>query len=96
MGRALAVKRSLSDPGLRDPIGAVTALPMLPAMYDQLVTAVSSQDVDVSKSAAIVASDVATSVELLKLCNAAFFGLPREVYSVTDAVPWCWPVSCSG
>lgn len=86
VGRALAVQRSLSDPGLRDLIGGVTALPMLPAIYDQLVTAVSSETVDLTDIAAIVASDVATSVELLKLVNSAFFGLPREVYSVTDAV----------
>ena len=39
-----------------------------------------------SEVAAIVASDVATSAELLKLVNSAFFGLPREVYSVHDAV----------
>jgi HD-like signal output (HDOD) protein len=36
--------------------------------------------------ATIVASDVATSAELLKLVNSAFFGLPREVYSVEAAV----------
>jgi HD-like signal output (HDOD) protein len=86
VGRALAVQRSLSDPGLRDLIGGVTALPMLPAVYDQLVTAVSSENVDLSQIAAIVATDVATSVELLKLVNSAFFGLHREVYSVADAV----------
>jgi HD-like signal output (HDOD) protein/CheY-like chemotaxis protein len=86
VGRALAVQRSLSDPGLRDLIGGVTALPTLPAIYDQLVEAVSSPDVDLSAIAAIVASDVAASVELLKLVNSAFFGLPREIYSVADAV----------
>jgi len=84
--RALAVQRSLSDPGLRDLIGGVSALPMLPAVYDELVTAVSTPDVDLMEIAAIVAKDVATSVELLKLVNSAFFGMPREIYSVADAV----------
>src|SRR6185436_4135218 len=69
-----------------DLIGGVTALPMLPAIYDQLVAAVGSENVELSEIAAIVAGDVATSVELLKLVNSAFFGLPREVYSVADAV----------
>jgi HD-like signal output (HDOD) protein/CheY-like chemotaxis protein len=86
VGRALTVQRFLSDPGLRDLIGGVTALPMLPVIYDQLVAAVSSENVEMSQIAAIVAGDIATSVELLKLVNSAFFGLPREVYSVADAV----------
>jgi HD-like signal output (HDOD) protein/CheY-like chemotaxis protein len=86
VSRALSVQRSLNHPDLRDLIGGVTALPMLPAIYDELVTAVSSENVELSEIAAIVARDVATSVELLKLVNSAFFGLPREVYSVADAV----------
>jgi HD-like signal output (HDOD) protein/CheY-like chemotaxis protein len=86
VSRALSVQRSLTDPGLRELIGGVSALPTLPAVYDELVTAVSSPDVDLDDVAQIVASDVATSAELLKLVNSAFFGLPREVYSVLDAV----------
>jgi len=86
VGRALAMQASLSDPGLRDLIGGVTALPTLPAVYDRLVSAVSSENVDLNEIGAIVAEDVATSVELLKLVNSAFFGLPREVYSVAEAV----------
>ena len=86
INRALSVQRSLSDPALRALIGGVSALPTLPAVYDQLVTAVSSPDVDMSEVAAIVSSDVATSAELLKIVNSAFFGPPRQVYSVNDAV----------
>jgi HD-like signal output (HDOD) protein/CheY-like chemotaxis protein len=86
VGRALAMQESLSGPGLRELIGGVTALPTLPAIYDQLMTAVSSEDLDLTDIAKIVADDVATSVELLKLVNSAFFGLPRAIYSVTDAV----------
>jgi HD-like signal output (HDOD) protein/CheY-like chemotaxis protein len=86
VNRALSVQRSMSDPTLRALIGGVSALPTLPAVYDQLVTAVSSPDVDMAEVSAIVSSDVATSAELLKLVNSAFFGPPRQVYSVNDAV----------
>jgi HD-like signal output (HDOD) protein/CheY-like chemotaxis protein len=86
VSRALSVQRSLADPALRDLIGGVTALPTLPTVYHELVAAVSSADTSLDDVAAIVASDVATSAELLKLVNSAFFGMPREVYSVADAV----------
>jgi|tagenome__1003787_1003787.scaffolds.fasta_scaffold20938228_2 HD-like signal output (HDOD) protein/ActR/RegA family two-component response regulator len=84
--RALSVQQSLTDPILRELIGGVSALPTLPSVYDQLVEAVTSENVELSEIAAIVTSDIGTSAELLKLVNSAFFGLPREVYSVEDAV----------
>jgi HD-like signal output (HDOD) protein/CheY-like chemotaxis protein len=84
--RCLSVQQSLTAPGLRELIGGISALPTLPVVYDQLVTAVSLPNVSMDDIATIVASDVATSTELLKLVNSAFFGLGRQVYSVPDAV----------
>jgi HD-like signal output (HDOD) protein/CheY-like chemotaxis protein len=86
VSRALAVQSFLNDPSLRDLIGGVNALPTLPAVYDQLVTAVGRQDVRMSDVARIISSDVATSTEMLKLVNSAFFGLPRQIYSIEAAV----------
>jgi HD-like signal output (HDOD) protein/CheY-like chemotaxis protein len=84
--RALRVQRSMADPALRELIGSVATLPALPAVYNELVTEMSSDDVDLASIARILSSDVATSTELLKLVNSAFFGLPRQVYSVDVAV----------
>jgi HD-like signal output (HDOD) protein len=84
--RALRVQRSLADPALRELIGSVATLPALPSVYHELVTAMSSDDIDLSEIARILSSDIATSTELLKLVNSAFFGLPRQVYSVDVAV----------
>jgi HD-like signal output (HDOD) protein/CheY-like chemotaxis protein len=86
ISRALSVQASLAHPGLRELIGGVTALPTLPSVYADLVEAIGSEDAELSEVATIIASDVATSAELLKLVNSSFFGLPREVYSVAEAV----------
>ena len=86
ISRALSVQASLTNPALRELIGAVTALPTLPQVYGELVAAIGHEDADLAHIATIIASDVATSAELLKLVNSSFFGLPREVYSVAEAV----------
>jgi HD-like signal output (HDOD) protein/CheY-like chemotaxis protein len=86
ISRALSVQVSLTNPELRELIGGVTALPTLPAVYGELVSAIGREDADLSHIATIIASDVATSAELLKLVNSSFFGLPREVYSIGEAV----------
>jgi HD-like signal output (HDOD) protein len=84
--RALEVQRMLTDPALRELIGAVASLPTLPGVYHELVAAIESNDVDVNEVGRILASDVATSAEVLKLVNSAFFGLPRQIASVQSAV----------
>jgi HD-like signal output (HDOD) protein/ActR/RegA family two-component response regulator len=84
--RSLTVSDTLNDPALRQLIGGVASLPTLPAVYHELVAEISSPDVDLGRITRIVGSDVATSTELLKLVNSAFFGLPREITSVESAV----------
>jgi HD-like signal output (HDOD) protein len=84
--RALEVRRMLANPALRELIGGVISLPTLPTVYHELVTAMDSPEIDLSAVARILSSDVATSAEVLKLVNSAFFGLPREISTVESAV----------
>jgi HD-like signal output (HDOD) protein/ActR/RegA family two-component response regulator len=86
LDRALRVQSLLNQPSLRELIGGVTSLPTLPVVYHELLAAMSSADADLPGVARIVATDVATSAELLKLVNSAFFGLPREISSIESAV----------
>lgn len=84
--RALDVRRTLTDPALRELIGGVSHLPALPAIYHELAQATARPDCTVETVAAILAKDVATCVEVLKLTNSAFFGIPRRIDSVAQAV----------
>jgi HD-like signal output (HDOD) protein/ActR/RegA family two-component response regulator len=84
--QALRVQRLLADPNLRELMGGVASLPTLPTVYHDLVEALDKPEVMLPELAAIIADDVATSAELLKLVNSAFFSLPREVSSVESAV----------
>jgi CheY-like chemotaxis protein len=83
---ALRMQRLLNDPALRELIGGVASLPTMPTIYHDVVAALDAPEVDVPALAKLLGSDVATSAELLKLVNSAFFGLPREVSSVESAV----------
>src|SRR4051794_15216106 len=82
----LRMQRMLHDPALRELICGVVSLPILPAVYSDLVAALDAPHVDVPALAQLLGSDVATSAELLKLVNSAFFGLTREITSVESAV----------
>ncbi len=86
VSQALAAQLSLTDTSLRELIGGVHALPTLPAVYEQIVAAVGRKDVRLAEIETIISSDVGTSAGILKLVNSAFFGLPREIYSIGTAV----------
>jgi HD-like signal output (HDOD) protein len=86
VNRALAVRRTLTDPSLRELIGGIGHLPSLPAVYEELTTAMDRLDCTVETVAGILTKDVATCVELLKLTNSAFFGIPRHIETVAQAV----------
>ncbi len=84
--RALEVHGRLADPALRRLFGGVSHLPTLPQVYYELEAAIARPDATAAQVGEILAGDVATSAEVLKLTNSAFFGVARRIESVTQAV----------
>jgi HD-like signal output (HDOD) protein len=84
--RVVSVRRILQDQRLRDLMGRVDRLPALPDVYQRIVEAVQRPDCTVHDVAAIVATDIATATELLRLVNSALYSLPRAVVTVDQAV----------
>jgi HD-like signal output (HDOD) protein/CheY-like chemotaxis protein len=84
--RVMAVRRTLEAPALRDLMGSIDRLPALPDVYQRIVDAVNTPNCQVKDVAGIVASDIATSAELLRLVNSALYSLPRQVVSVEEAI----------
>lgn len=74
----------------RTPLPAVTIawardLPALPAAVLDLMALLGKEDVDPAELAAKMSVDMALTAKTLRLANSAFYGLRREVTSVTDA-----------
>lgn len=82
----LAVRSLMEDERIRGIVGEVETLPKPPAVYDEMVAVTAEPECRISDIAAVVERDVATSAEVLKLVNSAFFFLPRHVDSVEQAV----------
>jgi HD-like signal output (HDOD) protein len=84
--RAVGVRRLLADGRLLEILGGTAALPKPPQVYQELVEAVSAPGADLSRVARILDAHMATRVEVLRLVNSAFFGLPRRIDAVDTAV----------
>ncbi|MCC7413583.1 MAG: HDOD domain-containing protein [Gammaproteobacteria bacterium] len=88
ISRAFALRARLRDEGLVALVAGLKSLPSLPALYQEITAEIDSPDGSVARVGEIIARDVAMTAKLLQLVNSAFFGLPRAVNRVGDAVAY--------
>jgi putative nucleotidyltransferase with HDIG domain len=67
-------------------LNRVERLPPAPKLLPQLLDALARVDADIGRVVETISFDPALTVKLLQMCNSAFFGLPRRVTSVSEAV----------
>lgn len=72
---------------LREEIGCIDSLPVLPAVYQELVSYLNqTPDPDSERIAEIITQDTAILSKILQLANSAFFGFASPATSAIDAV----------
>ena len=86
ISRALELTRMVESPELRRLVTGIRSLPIISETFDQLLKALDSEDSDAEEIAEIASQDIGLSAKLLQMVNSAFFGMPRDVYTVKDAV----------
>jgi HD-like signal output (HDOD) protein len=86
--RALALLALLGDVALRRLVGRLGALPSAPQHLAQLMAATEDPEVSLGDIARIIERDMAMCARCLQLVNSAFFGLPRRVNDVAQAVSY--------
>jgi len=86
--RTLALRELLADERLRALAGAVDGLPSLPRIYGDLTAALESPHCGAAEIAEVVCRDPALAAKILQLVNSSFFGLPRQVTSLPQAVAY--------
>jgi len=76
------------SPDLEKRIEAISSLPTLPEIYNQLIKELSASEVSMNRIADIVSEDVSISAKLLQVVNSAFFGIQNEIKSVQQAATY--------
>jgi HD-like signal output (HDOD) protein len=80
------MRDALTDSRLRAVVSAMGALPVSPATYHRITDIVDSPTASLDEVATLLSENVAISATLLRLVSSAYFGLPRKVTSVREAV----------
>ena len=76
----------LGNERIQTVIGKIGTLPGVPKTYARLTKALDDPDSSATTLAKIVESDVALCTKLLQVVNSSFFGLPRVVTKIPQAV----------
>ncbi len=84
--RSRRLEALLANRALVDLLGPIGDLPVMPRIYRELLHALAEPEVDMQHVAEIVESDPGITAKLLQITNSSYFGLRREVSSVSQAV----------
>ena len=84
--RSCALVDLTREQELRRSATGVASLPVVPRLYTELTELLSAPEAGVADAAAVVEQDVAMSGKVLQLANSAYFGRPRQISRVADAV----------
>jgi HD-like signal output (HDOD) protein/ActR/RegA family two-component response regulator len=86
LDRVLSVRDLIVDDDLADLLGGVASLPKPPQIYEEMLAISTDPRSTLEDVVAVIERDMATSAEVLRLVNTAFFGLPSEVSTINRAV----------
>ncbi|OGU11090.1 MAG: hypothetical protein A2X61_00250 [Ignavibacteria bacterium GWB2_35_12] len=83
---AFSLRTNLENEKLMSIINGIGQLPAIPELYLEIERMMNSQDVSLAIVSKLISKDPAITAKILQTVNSAFFGLPRRVSSLIDAL----------
>jgi HD-like signal output (HDOD) protein len=71
---------------LQEKIGAIRTLPTLPQVATRLIGLVHDPNSSASNVSRLIGQDASLSARVLRLANSAFYGMPRSITNLNNAV----------
>jgi putative nucleotidyltransferase with HDIG domain len=88
IARALELQDRLNSDFLREKLGGLDSVPSLPRSYLALSEAMRDPHVSIDTVSGIIVQDTAMAAKVLQLINSSFFGLPRQIVNIKQAVSY--------
>ena len=84
--RAFALRELLENSAIKGVISGLGSIPSLPAIYEQAVQELQSNDPSLAKIAAIISQDASMTAKILQVANSALLGVRCRISSAAQAV----------
>lgn len=86
MRGARMVRTLVASQQLQQLLSHLTAIPSMPAAYEQLMMELGLEEPSIKRVGMIIASDMGMTTKILQLVNSAFFGVAHQVTRAEQAV----------
>jgi HD-like signal output (HDOD) protein/CheY-like chemotaxis protein len=86
ISRAFALRGLLASDKLKQLAIKLRTLPSLPKLHVQLTDELRQDEPSLERISDIISKDIGMSTKILQLVNSAFFGLPRQITNIQEAV----------
>jgi len=83
---AYSLRTNLENEKLMSIINGIGQLPTIPGLYLEIEKLMSSQDVSFDSVSKVISKDPSITAKILQTVNSAFFGLPRRVTGLLEAL----------
>jgi len=84
--RACTLRGLLGDESLRKTLSSIESLPTTPELFTKLTRLLEDEGTGAADIGALLQRDLGMSAKILQVVNSAFFGLPRRITNITEAV----------
>jgi HD-like signal output (HDOD) protein len=86
--RIFALRHMLAGKSLKRLVSGMTTLPSLPVIYQRLLETLDSPEASTGEIGNLVVHDIAMAAKVMQLVNSAFFGIPRRITDLSDAIQY--------
>jgi len=76
----------IADDAVRELVSRMRSLPTIPSIYLEVRNELKSPSGSPDSVGVIIGKDMAMTTKLLQVCNSSYFGLPRKITDVGEAV----------
>ena len=84
--RTCTLQNFLDHPDLRQIIAKTDSLPSLPPLYTDILNELRSPEASLKRVGNIIEKDLSMSAKILQMVNSSFFGIPRHISGIPQAV----------
>ena len=86
VGRSVTLRHRVRSRQLTDFVGSLERIPTVPSVYRQMRELLDSPDYSLANLADLVGRDAGMAIKVLQIVNSAYFGLPRRISNLRQAV----------
>ena len=84
--RSICLRKRVHNELVRRAVSQINRLPSLPDLYQRICDIAKSENAGIKDAIDVIQQDAAMSAKVLQLVNSSYFGLAREISSISQAI----------